>query len=190
MKKTFSLLVLCSLLFVACQSEPVPVEVETPTPESELPVAEENDTVYIQDGRFHDPESGISFDVPEDATYIDVRGTGPSIEKVVSFRIQNYDPMGPDKLALSEDEYYLELTVDYQSESSIADCESTLTSIETVEANEGTRVMGSPDQGGDSGGERYAICFNEGLPSYYLQITENNPEYPVREMIKESFFQM
>lgn len=154
-------------------------------------IAKQNDYIKTDDDNvtFYDPESGLGFSLPSKEVYLTTNETGEEADKTMSFRIQNYDPDGPEKFGLTQSEYYIELTVDYKEPSRMDSCQESLTSIETKESKGALIYMGYPDQGGDSGGERYAICFNGSGPDYYLQITDNNLEHPVRELIKESFSQ-
>lgn len=163
------------------------LEQETPVNKAQYETIE-NAQSYIKEGVFKDPESGISFKVPSDANYIEGNKSGANLENR-SFRIQNYDPTpgSAEKLALSENEYYIEVAIENSEDSSLQDCATSLASVETVETKDGKRYMGLPDQGGDSGGERYAICFQGKGPDYYIQITENNSKHPVRDLIKNSF---
>ncbi len=182
--KTAWLFLLIASLTIACNSQ---------TPPDGKGAVEEPQESFVETTAFSDPESGIRFELPEGGYYLrkveSPSSTENSVEKVVSFRIQNYDPK-QDLVGLSEDQYYIELSIDYADVSPNAvSCADALTELETAEAVEGARYMGYPDQGGDSGGERYAICSDSPVAyNYYLQITENNPSHPVREKVKNSLF--
>ncbi len=204
MKKILIGIAMLTLLGTGCQKK-VDTEIQDVIPTDGFEWQSPGETGYdyyitkegYSDPIFSDPESGISFSLTLDADYLRINKSGEGPEKIVSFRIQNYDPKGADKIGLNDIEYYIEFSVYYDDSTGTAysesfgleDCATILSSIETVESNEGTRYMGYPDQGGDSGGERYAICYNGNGPDYYLQITDNNSDHPIRELIKSSFFQ-
>lgn len=170
--KTIHFVLLSVLILNACAA---PVSRSTPSQNPVEPIQEtiENKEASIQNGVFIDPNSGVRFEVPEDSTLsVEKDGNGQYI------RIQNYTA-DDSKLALAKEDFYIEVFTSESSE--MKDCEEEYPEFTLVKDG---IYSGLPDQGGDSGGERYGFCFDKA--SVYMQVTENNSENPVRKMIIDS----
>lgn len=106
-----------------------------------------------------------------------------------NIRIQNYDPNVDSLKGLGNGEYYIETWLIDESKGNKInqDCTKQFEEIDKETTNPGAKfIYGYPNQGGDPGGTRYAVCVDKAKTQIFVQVTENSNNLNIAKNIINS----
>ncbi len=136
--------------------------------------------------KYQNSTYGFEFDYPADSTIETQQSSDYQY-----IRLQNYIPTD-DRLGLATGEYYLEIFIfDHQKGQAVQEsCAQRVVDGQKVDLGTVVGYRGYGQEGGDAGGFRFALCFQDATNTgvdYYIEGTENDKNAPIVKIILDSF---
>lgn len=174
--RTFIAFTAAAFLLTACNSQPTKQQAQSSSTAVSVSSLASSETLAWE--TYTSEKYGFSVQHPPETTIKETDGY---------IRLQNYVP-DDDYMGLEPGHYYLEIHIPIKNpkDEGFASCKD-LVEAREVQISGLTGYRGYGEAGGDSGGQRFALCL-EGSGKFFLVIaTERHEDGPIANAILDSF---